>query len=173
MASGADPMSRSWTEVQALATRAAAGAGVPAAQSLAFGAMLARHLADGGAEAPLRSALDAPERIVALAQRVEEVIEAASISPRPVRTVEPDASQRALLVSWLAGLPCATAIDVSGDTVLAALDLASPSTRARTERLLVSADLNEGLGTLAAKTYVADSEASRTMGAGAGLMDTD
>ncbi len=166
-------MSRSWTEVQALATRAAAGAGVPAAQSLAFGAMLARHLADGGAEAPLRSALDAPERIVALAQRVEEVIEAASISPRPVRTVEPDASQRALLVSWLAGLPCATAIDVSGDTVLAALDLASPSTRARTERLLVSADLNEGLGTLAAKTYVADSEASRTMGAGAGLMDTD
>ncbi|MEO1365430.1 MAG: hypothetical protein AAFU86_16825, partial [Pseudomonadota bacterium] len=70
-------MSRSWTEVQALATRAAAGAGVPAAQSLAFGAMLARHLADGGDEAPLHAALAAPDRILALAQRVEEVIEAA------------------------------------------------------------------------------------------------
>ncbi|WP_299688427.1 hypothetical protein [uncultured Tateyamaria sp.] len=166
-------MSRSWTEVQALATRAAAGAGVPSAQSLAFGAMLARHLADGGAEAPLQSALDAPERIVALAQRVEEVIEAASVSPRPIKTVEPDAAQRALLVSWLVGLPCRTAVDVSGETVLAALDLSAPSTRARTERLLVSADLDADLGALAARTYVADSEASRTMGAGANLMDTD
>ena len=166
-------MSRSWTEVQALATRAAAGAGVPSAQSLAFGAMLTRHLADGGAEAPLHAALHAPERIVALAQRVEEVIEAASSSARPVKTVEPDADQRALLISWLTGLPCRTAIDVSGDTVLAALDLTSPSTRERTERLWVSADLDAGLGTLAARTYVADSAASRTMGAGAGLMDTD
>lgn len=173
MAAGDERMSRSWTEVQALATRAAAGAGVPSAQSLAFGAMLARHLADGGAEAPLQSALDAPERIVALAQRVEEVIEAASVSTRPVKTVEPDAGQRALLVSWLVGLPCRTAVDVSGDTVLAALDLGSPSTYSRTERLLVSADLDADLGALAARTYVADSEASRTMGAGARLMDTD
>ena len=38
---------------------------------------------------------------------------------------------------------------------------------------MVSAALNDDLGTLAARTYVPDSEASRTMGAGAGLMDTD
>lgn len=173
VASGAERMSRSWTEVQALATRAAAGAGVPAAQSQAFGAMLARHLADGGAEAPLQSALEAPDRIIALAQRVEEVIEAASISPRPVKTIEPDSAQRALLVSWLAGLPCRTALDVNGDAVLAALDLAAPSARSRSDRLMVSAALNSDLGDLAARTYVPDSEASRIMGAGAGLMDTD
>ena len=173
MAAGDERVSRSWTEVQALATRAAAGAGVPAAQSLAFGAMLARHLADGGDEAPLHAALAAPDRILALAQRVEEVLEAASISQRPVKTVEADAAQRALLVSWLTGLPCRTAIEVKDDTVLAALDLASPSTCARADRLMVSAALNDDLGTLAARTYVPDSEASRTMGAGAGLMDTD
>ena len=166
-------MTRSWTEVQALGTRAAAGAGVPAAQALAFGAMLARHLADGGAEAPLQSALDRPERIVALAQRVEEVVEAASVSPRPVKTLEPDTDQRALLVSWLNALPCRTAVDVSGDKVLAALDMSAPSLHGRPERLTVDAAFEELLKTLAARTYVADSEASRALGAGAGLMDND
>ncbi|WP_415921265.1 hypothetical protein [Tateyamaria sp. SN6-1] len=166
-------MSRSWTEVQAVATRAAAGAGVPAAQSLAFGAMLTRHLADGGAEAPLHAALDDPDRIVTLAQRVEEVIERASITQRPVKSVEACAGQRALLVSWLFGLPCLAAVEVTGDTVLAALDLSSPSTRERPDRLSISPALHDALTDYAAKTYVPDSEASRTMGAGAGLMDTD
>ena len=76
-------------------------------------------------------------------------------------------------MSGLTGLPCRTASEVKEDTVRAALDRASPSTGARTERWMVSAALNDDRGALAARTYVPDSEASRTMGAGAGLMDTD
>lgn len=166
-------MSASWTEVQALGVRAATGAGVPAAQSLAFGAMLARHLADGGAEVPVEAALDAPDQILAVAHRVEEIIEKASMSPRPVSTGEEDATARALLVSWLFGLPCRTAVEVRGSTVMAALDLKLPSTRQRPERLEVSTALMAKLTQLAAHTYVPDSAASRAMGAGARMMDTD
>ena len=173
MASGSEQIGRSWTETQALATRAAEGAGVPAAQALAFGAMLVRHLADGGAEAALRAALEAPERIVTLAQQAEEVIEAASTSSRPSKTLESDADQRALLASWLGALPCAAAVDVQGDAVLSALDLTLPSKRKRSERLVFSEDLYEGLKTLAARTYVPDSEASRVKGAGASQMEID
>jgi len=173
VAAGDGVVSASWTEVQALGVRAATGAGVPAAQSLAFGAMLARHLADGGPEVPVQAALESPDQILAVAHRVEEIIEEASMSPRPVATGEEDATLRTLLVSWLFGLPCRAAVEVKGSTVLAALDLTSPSTRQRPERLQVSTSLMAKLTKLAAHTYVPDSAASRAMGAGAGLMDTD
>jgi len=166
-------MNMSWTEVQALGVKAASGAGVPPAQSLAFGAMMARHLADGGAEAPLARALDAPDRIVTLAHRIETIVENASIRARPIDVSEADAGTRSLLVSWLAGLPCQSDLTVTGADVRVALSLTAPSTRTRPERIALSDALKEQLEALAAKTYVPDSDASRAGGAGAGLMDLD
>ena len=173
MAAGSADLSQSWTEVQALATRAAVGAGVPMAQALAFGTTAARHLADDEPEAALAHSLAAPETITALALQVEKMIERASLSPRPVPVDAPDADARALLVSWLRALPCRTAIDVSGPRVLAALDLTAANAHARPDRVTLSAGLHATFTTLAARTYVPDSDASRAMGAGAGLMDPD
>lgn len=164
---------RSWTEIQALAVKAAAGADVPAAQALAFGAMLPRHLADGGAEGPLAAALRTPADIVSLAHRVESMIEMASLSPRTVTAQEDDAGLRALLISWLASLPCQADITASAAEVKARLSLSEPSTRTRPARITIGSALLAQLQDLAARTYVPDSAASRESGAGAGLMDLD
>ncbi|WP_299611309.1 hypothetical protein [uncultured Tateyamaria sp.] len=163
----------SWTEVQTLGVKAASGAGVPPAQALAFGAMLARHVADEGPQGAVQAALDNPDRIVALAHRVETIVEAASITSKPVDATEDDAGTRAMLVSWLAGLPCKSELDVAGPKVRVSLSLTEPSTRGRPERLALTPSLTEQLNTLAAKTYVPDSDASRAGGAGAGLMELD
>ena len=166
-------MDWSWTELQALSVKAATGAGVPPAQALAFGAMLARHLADGGGEAPLMHALDAPDTILKLAHRVEAMVETASINQRSVSVQEQDGGHRALLISWLGSLPCQADISVSGDAITAQLALAAPSTRTRPARIELSSALAAHLKDLAARTYVPDSAASRASGAGAGLMELD
>lgn len=166
-------MSKSWTEVQTLAVKAAGGAGVPPAQALAFGAMVARHLADDGPPGPVAQALSEPHRIIALAHRVETIVEAASITSTPVDVVEEDTGTRAMLISWLAALPCKSELDVSGAKVRVLLSLTEPSTRSRPDRVNVSTSLFDTLTALAQATYVPDSDASRVGGAGAGLMELD
>ena len=164
---------KSWTEVQTLAVKAATGGAVPVAQALAFGAMCARHLADGGAEAPLGEALRSPETILSLALQVERMVETASLSPRIVTARENDAGRRALLVSWLASLPCQTEITANANEIQACLSLTDPSTRTRPARIALGAELFCRMQELAARTYVPDSAASRESGAGAGLMELD
>lgn len=164
---------KSWTEIQALAVKAATGAGVPTGQALSFGTMLTRHLADEGAEAPLSHALNSPDSIVALAHQVETLIEAASLSRRLVTTHEARADRRALLVSWLNSLPCQAQIAVTDTQVSAILSLSRPSTQARPDRVTISDGLFAQLDRLAQRTYVPDSDASRASGAGAGLMELD
>lgn len=164
---------KSWTEIQALAVKAATGAQVPAAQALSFGAMVARHLADGGAEAPLAKALNRPGSILTLAHRVEEMIETASVSDRSVTASEDDAGHRALLISWLASLPCQAEITAKANQVHVNLSLTAPSARGRPARLPISDALFEQMQDLAMRTYVPDSATSRASGAGAGLMEID
>lgn len=159
---------KSWTEVQALAVKAATGAGVPPSQALAFGAMLPRHLADGGAEAPLSHALSAPSLILALAERAQAMVESASMSPRLVTAREADAGTRALLISWLAALPCQVDITGSADELRVRLNLSEPSSRKRPARLTISDVLFDQMTALAVRAYVPDSDASRASGAGAG-----
>ncbi|WP_299043174.1 hypothetical protein [uncultured Tateyamaria sp.] len=163
----------SWTEVQALGVKAASGAGVPPAQALAFGAMLARHVADGGPQGAIGLALAEPRRIVDLARRVETIVEAASVSAARVDATEEDAGTRAMLVSWLSGLPCKSDLDVAGTRISVRLSLTDPSAQGRPERLQVDPSLLQQMNDLAAKTYVPDSDASRRGGAGAGLMELD
>ena len=168
-------MTHSWTEVQALATKAASGAAVPPAQALAFGAMLTRHLADGGAEGPIVAALQAPETIVTLALRIERVIEAASLGVVPVSVIEEEPGQRALLISWLSGLPCQTDLKMKGDVIVASVTLSAPSQRTRPDRIRLSPVLETQMQDLAARTFVPDSDSSRASGAGtgAGQMELD
>ena len=146
---------------------------MPPAQALAFGAMLARHLADNGPEGPIRAALATPETIVTLALRIEQVIEATSLRGKPVRVVEDNAGQRAMLISWLFCLPCQTDLMVNGNAITASLLLTAPSQRTRPDRVPLSADLKAQLQSLAAKTYVPDSDASRSGGAGASQMELE
>ncbi|WP_299141519.1 hypothetical protein [uncultured Tateyamaria sp.] len=166
-------MDWSWTELQALGVRAASGAQVPPAQALAFGAMLARHLADGGNEAPVTDALAAPGSIRAMAQTVEDLVEAASVTAKPVATSEQDAGRRALLISWLRGLPCQTEVSVMGDNVRADLTLSEPSTRSRPAHIAVSADFASHLNDLADRAHVPKGINAHQGGAGAGLMGLD
>ncbi|MBY5931805.1 hypothetical protein KUV51_02235 [Tateyamaria omphalii] len=163
----------SWTEVQNLGVKAANGAGVPPAQALAFGAMLARHVADDGPQGIVATALSEPERIVGLAHRVETIVEAASISAKPVHAKEEDAGTRAMLVSWIAGLPCKSELEVTGAKLRINLSLTEPSARGRPDRLHLDPSLAALMTELAAKTYVPDSDMSRSGGAGAGLMELD
>lgn len=163
----------SWTEVQALGIKAASGAGVPPAQALAFGAMLVRHLADGGAEGPLAAALETPQTIISLALRIERVVEAASLGVTPISVIEDNPGQRAMLISWLFALPCHADVRIQGNAIEASLMLAAPSQRGRPDRVPLGPTLETQLQTLAAKTYVPDSDASRNAGAGAGQMELD
>jgi hypothetical protein len=164
---------KSWTEIQSLGVKAASGAAVPPAQALAFGAMVARHLSDGGSEDPLHAALNAPDTILTLAHEIEAMVEAASMSTRIVSAQQPDAGQRALLISWLASLPCQADIVTHENAVQAHLSLKAPSTRTRPARIAISPSLFSHMQDLATRTYVPDSAASRTSGAGAGLMELD
>lgn len=165
-------MSRSWNDVQSKATRAAMGAGVPPAQALAFGAMAARHLADGGDEGALGACLNTPAQIVVLAGQIEELVEAASISQGPVQLAPAD-KDRDLLMSWARSLPCQCDAQ-SDDTGLAfTLALTQPSRLARPDRVRVGDALWAAMDALAIQTYVPDSAASQAFGAGAGLMDID
>jgi len=164
---------KSWTEIQALAVKAATGAAVPPAQALAFGAMATRHLADGGSEAPLSEALNDSGTIVDLAHQIEAVIETASVSEQPVRVSEPDTGRRALLISWLASLPCQAETNATSAEIRVRLSLTDPSARTRPARVHIGTALFDQMQDLAARTYVPDSEASRASGAGAGLMDLD
>ena len=164
-------MTHSWTEVQSLAVRAARGAHVPAAQARDFGNMLTRHLADGGAEAPLSEALKTRGAIVDLALRVENVIEAASITAAPVSLHEDAPDLCALLVSWFTSLPCRVQVQLSGSILTVTASLSEPNTRVRPARITLSAALYTQMHDLAAKTYVPDREASRLGGAGFELIE--
>ena len=167
MVASALGVSRSWAEVQDLAIKAALGIGVPPAQALAFGAMLVRHLDDALSEAPLLAALRRPDLITTLANRVEEIIEAASVSSGRMTVTDWDSNSRALLVSWLHGLPCKTRTQTLHEDVCVTLNLRAATERGRSERLFVSQKLWDQLTDLGARTYVPDSLTSRLHGAGA------
>ncbi|MEP2889510.1 hypothetical protein [Tateyamaria sp.] len=163
----------SWTELHALSVKAATGAGVPAGQALAFGAMLPRHLAEGRPQAPLADVLQTPKTIVSLAHQIETMIEEASVSPRLVQANVPDAGHCAILTSWIEGLPCQAEVVSTPEGVQAYLSLEAPSNRARPERISIGHDLLKLLNEFAARTYVPDSAESRANGAGADAMVLD
>ena len=173
-------MSYSATEVIALAQKAARGAGFPPRQAEAFGQAAAIHL---GADRPvqaLRDALADPadSPILRLPLLMDDVLRAAASLPEPIE-LSLQTGDEALAPAYIRTLPIRvlSCQVVPGDEGPARLvieaDPATPAKPALPARITLPDDLAQDLSTLAQKTYVPATEASRMTGAGAGLTDND
>ena len=155
-------MSFSVTEISALATKAARGAGAPAGQAARFGPVAARHMQAGRDAKVLTLALDALPcgPIIELPRTLDAALTRAA----PLVQADP------LLQSYLDVLPfLATYQDDSGRLEV---DRQRPAP-VHTGRIRGYAALIAQMEQLAARTFVPDSAASREAGAGAGLTDND
>ncbi|WP_299963293.1 hypothetical protein [uncultured Roseobacter sp.] len=161
-------MSWSRAEVQALATRAARGAGAPAAQAVHFGRAAALHLARGRPASEVSQALAAlPEgpvlRLPLALQRLRRAGGGDEIDTGGL----PDLARS--YVETL-GMPL-TIREVSPDALIVSptktAPLPDPGRITGCEALI--AEMTE----LAAHTLVPESDVSRQAGAGAGVTDTD
>ena len=166
-------MNTSWNEVSALAAKAARGAGAPPAQAVEFGRATALHLAKGRAEGDIRAALNAlpsgPILDVPLALQTV-------LSDRKEQAAQghvPAANQMDLVCSYIECLPFANTYQRGTDRVVITLDLTKPAPRVVPSRINLGLDLYYDMQTLAARTFVPETEASRLSGAGAGLTDND
>lgn len=173
-------MSYSINEIQTLAQKAAMGAGFPCAQAETFGKAAVAHLIEGGAPEVLLGALSKPHDspILRLHLLMDDVL-------RAVRAMGGDVSlslhqeDGALAKAYVRTLP----IRVSNVTIEDREDATSklhlstePGSHVELEipaRLTIPNDFGDTLRTLAARTYVPSSDASRLAGAGAGLTDND
>lgn len=162
-------MIRSANEVMVLATKAARGAGAPAAQAAQFGAAAVVHIIAGREievlDAALASLPDGPiiELPLSLMRIVEGQVEGIAQGPL-------DQSQNALVQSYVAAMPCAAALTAEG---VVHIDLNRPAPRAAVQRINLSEQTYAAWTALAAALLVPESDASRLSGAGAGLTDND
>ncbi|MEM9637300.1 MAG: hypothetical protein AAGA94_06605, partial [Pseudomonadota bacterium] len=159
----------------ALATKAARGAGAPAAQAALFGEAAALHLGQGRAAADLAQALDYlpggpimefPLQLQSLLLSAEET---------PTCTVEmATAGLPTLAQSYLETLPHGCRVNAMSEISLSVtLDLTAPARSLPLVRAAECDGLMARMTELAARTFVPESDASRRAGAGAGLTDND
>jgi hypothetical protein len=164
-------MSRSANEVTVLCAKAARGAGAPPEQATLFGRAALCHLAAGRDPALLRGALEAlpggpilrlPPLFMALAEAVlrEE-------GPGAL----PDDLPPELLQSYAEAQPFL--VRIGAQTCQAQARPSEPAPPLPATRIALQPELQALLQSLAAKTLVPESEASRRVGAGAGLTDND
>ncbi|KUF12198.1 hypothetical protein [Pseudoponticoccus marisrubri] len=173
-------MTRSASEIAALAREAARGAGFPPAQADSFGRAAVLHLARGGDEATLRAALADPadSPILRLPLLAEDILRALTLAgPQVEMTLHP--GDAALAPAYIALLDIAieTLEIVPGSDGAQRLRVHADAERvaatALPARLAVSESLAAELGALADRTLVPASEQSRSAGAGAGDIDND
>ena len=166
-------MNASWNEVAALATKAACGAGAPPAQATSFGRACACHLAQKRPEDQITSALgqlpDGP--VIDLPLALHAML--AAHQDGQARGKIPAFEYAALLHSYLECLPVAARVQTRSDLAHVTLDINTPAPRIAVPRVILSRDLYFEMQTLAARTFVPETEASRLSGAGAGLTDND
>lgn len=163
-------MMRSWSEMQSMAEQAALGAGVPFSQAARFGAAAARHLGEERPADAIDTLLDAPDRIVAFSLEIERAIEAASLTQAPYEISE---QPHMLVASFLQSLPCGVRIEPVPGGLSVTVLLQEPQRRSKSARIDVPDALWAKMETLAARTYVPESDSSRERGAGARLMQLD
>ncbi|MEM7519781.1 MAG: hypothetical protein AAF307_01985 [Pseudomonadota bacterium] len=150
-----------------LATKAARGAGAPPGQAADFGRAAVQYLMERKPESALIAALEALPAgpitavPVALARRVEDPDMGVALS-----------DPLGLLLSYVAAHPLLEGH--KGDDGAVTVDLRTePKTVRPVARVEVSQGLVDHLQSLAAKTFVPESAASRAAGAGSGLSDND
>ena len=168
-------MTWSENELASLAAKAARGAGAPPAQAAMFGLAATRHLAADRPVDDLLKALSAlPEGpIISLPLALMRVLAEADGSGElhcRIDTGEmPDLAQ-----SYVQTLQCRVSdLRHEGETLWLRVDARHPAPRCPPRRVEVPDGLLEQLKSLAERTLVPESEASRLAGAGAGLTDND
>ena len=166
-------MTRSANEVMTLAAKAARGAGAPPAQAAEFGRAAVCHLIAGRDVADLWTALEAlpkgpiltlPLAFARFAQGAVDGVASGTV---------PGVSDVALAQSYADALPYANTSETGSEGLQLSLEISKPATRPKITRVDLPEDLAAWMKTLAARTFVPESEASRLAGAGAGLSDND
>ncbi|WP_299679563.1 hypothetical protein [uncultured Roseobacter sp.] len=165
-------MSWSGAEVSALAAKAARGAGAPAGQAALFGQAAALHLQQGRGAGALAEALETlPEGpIMDLPLVLQEALPVAR-SGGEIDVVW--AGDVALAWSYLETMPYRCDVELERPGGLKVRFSPRSDARPRAQRISGCEELLHKMATLAAKTLVPDSAASRSGGAGAGLTDND
>jgi hypothetical protein len=156
----------SLNEVEALLTKAARGCGADAAHAARFGQGAVMCLCDGGTPTSVHAALAAlPNGVIVeyaaqtqrgLAQAVDRTVIFRGDDPLWAGYLAALPYQ----VTWTSNAECTVHMDVFEN-------------REKPARLTVDPDDMAHWQTLAAKTFVTESEHSRLAGAGAGLTDND
>lgn len=160
----------SWSDIQAMADRAARGAEVPFAQSAWFGAAAARHLAAGRNPDDLSVVLSAPDRLIKLSLSVERAIEKASMGAAVQRI---DESPIDLLRSYVESMPCAADAQFDAAGLVVRIKLGEQTKRERPSQVAVPDGLWAQMEELARQSYVPGNAASRDKEVGADLMKLD
>lgn len=164
-------MKVSANEVTTLATKAARGGGAPPAQATDFGRAALCHLIEGRAPEDLAEALNALPKgpILSVPPAIARLVESAEGDQ--ASGTFPDADD--LLLSYAQSQPFAARIGRDGDRLTLTLQLSKPNPTRPVARVTLPDALYDQMQTLAAKTLVPESAASRLSGAGAGLTDND
>lgn len=154
-----------------LAAKAARGAGAPPGQAAEFGRAVVCHLNAARDVADLWAALkalpDGPILMLPLAfARLSDDAEEGQAQGQIL-------SDAALAQSYAEALPFAQTSHLSNEGLHVTINLTTPKTRKSVTRVDLPQDLADWMLTLAARTFVPESEASRLAGAGAGLTDND
>jgi len=173
-------MSYSANELQSLAQKAAMGAGFPPAQAETYGKAVAVHLGEGQDAAVLSNALDDPSDspILRLPLLLDDILRAiAVLGPDVTLSLHPKdvalaGSYARLLPLQLHDIKVETREEGQPRLHLRA-DPKTPRQIALPPRIAAPGPLVERLQSLAARTYVPASAASRNAGAGAGNIDND
>ncbi|WP_220798082.1 hypothetical protein [Roseobacter sp. OBYS 0001] len=161
------------TEITALASKAARGAGAPPLQAARFGQAAAVHLTAARPPDVLAQALDflpaGPILDYPLA------LDAALSTARSDGcAVVASVTQDTLLDSYVAALPFMARTECAQDgAIRLVVDFAKPRPRNHPLRISGCDTLLKQMNDLAARTFVPESAASRSAGAGAGLTDND
>jgi hypothetical protein len=174
VASGIRRVSWSASEITALATKAARGAGAPPEQAARFGTVAAFHLGAGRAPQDLIAAVESLPGgpIVTLPGLLDAVVAEAWDGVTDPCVLPPD--HAALARSYVAVLPYDARCTVLADGGLSVmLDISELKSAKATGRIAGCDVLIARFSELAARTFVPESEASRSKGAGAGLSDND
>lgn len=174
MAAGLRRVSWSASEIAALATKAARGAGAPPEQAARFGKVAAFHLAAGGAPQDLIAAVEAlPGGPIVTLPGLFDAAAAKAWDGAAGPCVVPQ-NHAILARSYVAALPYAARCTVLADGDLSVmLDISDPKPAKAAGRIAGCDVLLARFAELAARTFVPESDASRSTGAGAGLTDND
>ncbi|RKE96105.1 hypothetical protein [Sulfitobacter guttiformis] len=158
-------MTHSANEVMVLAAKAARGGGAPPAQAAQFGSAAVLHLVTG------RAVDDLDEALAALPNGpiLSYPLGIAQIAEQAVKGIARgimEGGDTSLARSYVESMPCSARLDADGTLTM---EVGKPALRRNIMRISLSHDTYIRWSAFAAALLVAESDASRQSGAGAGV----